>query len=286
MIDDAAVLTTDRLVLSNGKQLRIARFGHGPPIVFLHGYPENLQIWSRLAPLLADRFEVIAFDWPGMGYSDEWPGGATPQLLANRLRTILIELNLQQPTIVGMDMGGQPALAFASMYPDQVKRLVVMNSLVFGDEKTSWEIRLLRQFGFNRFALRTLPRLIFHRAERTFLRRGECIGEELKGDFWTAFSSRSVRRFISKMCAGYQGAFEQLPGLYEAIRCPTLVLWAECDKHFPVVQATRLQQTIPGSTLEIVPTATHWMPLTHASLLAESIVAFTRNASRGATSPT
>lgn len=73
MIDDAAVLTTDRLVLSNGKQLRIARFGHGPPIVFLHGYPENLQIWSRLAPLLADRFEVIAFDWPGMGYSDEWP---------------------------------------------------------------------------------------------------------------------------------------------------------------------------------------------------------------------
>ena len=115
MNNDHVLLATDRLRLSNGKRLRIARFGHGPSIVFLHGYPENLQVWSRVAPLLADRFEVIAFDWPGMGYSDEWSGGATPQLLAKRLLTILDELNLQRPTIVGMDMGGQPALAFASI---------------------------------------------------------------------------------------------------------------------------------------------------------------------------
>lgn len=274
MTDHASLLATDRILLSNGKYLRIARLGHGPPIVLLHGYPENLQVWSRMAPRLAERFEVIAFDWPGMGYSDEWPGGATPQLLAKRLLTIVDELHLQRPTIVGMDMGGQPALAFASLYPDRVRRLVVMNSLVFGDEKTSWEIRLLRMFGFNRFALRTLPRLIFHRAARTFLPRGEQIDEPLRDDFWRAFSSSSVRRFISKMCAGYQGALKQLPGLYEEIRCPTLVLWAEHDKHFPVVQATRLHQTIPGSMLEIVPGATHWMPLTNAGPLAESIATF------------
>ena len=274
MTDHASLLATDRILLSNGKYLRIARLGHGPPIVLLHGYPENLQVWSRMAPRLAERFEVIAFDWPGMGYSDEWPGGATPQLLAKRLLTIVDELHLQRPTIVGMDMGGQPALAFASLYPDRVRRLVVMNSLVFGDEKTSWEIRLLRMFGFNRFALRTLPRLIFHRAARTFLPRGEQIDEPLRDDFWRAFSSSSVRRFISKMCAGYQGALKQLPGLYATIRCPTLVLWAEHDKHFPVVQARRLHQTIPGSMLEIVPGATHWMPLSLTPLLAESIIAF------------
>ena len=139
MSDATSLLATERIALSNGKHLRIARLGQGPPIVFLHGYPENLQVWSELAPLLADRFEVVAFDWPGMGYSDEWPGGATPQLKAKRLLAILDELHLQRPTIVGIDMGGQPALAFASMYPDRVQQLVVMNSLVFGDEKTSWE---------------------------------------------------------------------------------------------------------------------------------------------------
>lgn len=109
MTDNVSLLATNRILLSNGKQLRISRLGHGPPIVLLHGYPENLQVWSRMAPLLADRFEVIAFDWPGMGYSDEWPGGATPHLLAKRLLTILDELKLQRPTIVGLDMGGQPA---------------------------------------------------------------------------------------------------------------------------------------------------------------------------------
>ena len=164
MTDHASLLATDRVLLSNGRHLRIAHLGQGSPIVLLHGYPENLQVWSRMAPLLAHRFEVFAFDWPGMGYSDEWPGGATPQLLAKRLLTILDELHLHKPTIVSMDMGGQPALAFASLYPDRVQQLVVMNSLVFGDEQTSWEIRLLRMFGFNRLALRTIPRLIFRRA--------------------------------------------------------------------------------------------------------------------------
>lgn len=132
-------------------------------MVLLHGYPENLQVWHRLAPLLAEQFEVVAFDWPGMGYSDEWTGGATP-LMAKRMVSIFDELRIEKPIIVGMDMGGQPALVFAATFPDRSERLVVMNSLVFGDEKTSWEIHLLRKYEFNRFALRYLPRIIFRQA--------------------------------------------------------------------------------------------------------------------------
>jgi pimeloyl-ACP methyl ester carboxylesterase len=269
-----SLLSTEQIPLSNRRLLRIARLGQGQPIVFLHGYPETLQIWSRLGPLLAEQFEVIAFDWPGMGYSEQWPGGATPQLLAKRLLTILDDLHLARPTVVGMDMGGQPALAFASMFPERIKQLVVMNSLVFGDESTSWEIRLLRHFGFNRFALRTLPGLIFRRAQKTFLKKSERIDEPLRQDFWNAFSSPEVRRFISKMCSGYQGTLDQLPRLYASIRCPTLILWAENDKHFPIIQATRLHQTIPGSTLEIVVEGTHWMPISSPEQLAESIARF------------
>ena len=61
------MLTTTLKTLSSGRQLRVARIGSGPPLVLLHGYPDNLQIWSELALRLADKFEVIAFDWPGMG---------------------------------------------------------------------------------------------------------------------------------------------------------------------------------------------------------------------------
>jgi pimeloyl-ACP methyl ester carboxylesterase len=46
-------------------------------VVLLHGYPDTLQIWNRLAPDLAADFQVIAFDWPSMGQSEPWPGGET-----------------------------------------------------------------------------------------------------------------------------------------------------------------------------------------------------------------
>ena len=224
--------------------------------------------------LLAARFEVLAFDWPGMGYSDEWPGGATPQLMAKRLLAILDELRIEKPIVVGLDMGGQPAVVFAAAYPERIERLVVMNSLVFGNERTSWEIRWLRKFGFNRFALRYLPGIIFRRAESTFLPRGTALDRAMRDDFWTAFQQPQVRRFVSKMCAGYQGTLPQLPALYRQITCRTLVLWAEHDKHFPLVQARRLHETIRSSDLSVVAGGTHWMALWRATEVAEQISAW------------
>src|SRR5207245_1482529 len=124
------MLSTRVEKLSSGRLLRIARLGSGPPVVLLHGYPDNLQIWCELAPLLAERFEVIAFDWPGMGRSDAWRGGTTPEQMADRLRTLLDTWEIERAALVGMDMGGQPALAFAARYPERISHLVVQNSLV------------------------------------------------------------------------------------------------------------------------------------------------------------
>ena len=83
------MLITREETLPNGKTLRIARLGQGAPLIFLHGYPDNLQVWCELAPRLAGRCQTIAFDWPGAGYSEEWPGGATPMHMAERLLTLL-----------------------------------------------------------------------------------------------------------------------------------------------------------------------------------------------------
>src|SRR6185295_5291348 len=124
------MLPTRLIKLLSGRCLRLARLGHGPPLILLHGYPDNLQIYCELALRLADRFEVIAFDWPGMGYSEAWPGGTTPFHMADRLRVLMDELDLERASLVGMDMGGQPALAFAAKNPERVDHLIVMNSLV------------------------------------------------------------------------------------------------------------------------------------------------------------
>lgn len=261
-------------LLTSGQRLRIARLGSGPPLIFLHGYPDNLQIWSELAMRLSDQFEVIAFDWPGMGYSDAWPGGTTPFHMAERLLKILDELGIERASLVGMDMGGQPALVFAAQHPERMHRLVVMNSLVLWDEKTSWEIQLLRKYGWNRFIIRNFPRLVFKRCEMTFLPRGIRLPSELRADLWSSFSQSEVRSFIARLCAGYQGTLERLPELYKKITCPTLVLWGERDQHFPPEHARRLHKVIARSSLKIMPGAEHWMAWYLADTVADSIQSY------------
>jgi pimeloyl-ACP methyl ester carboxylesterase len=274
------MLSTTIEKLSSGRLLRIARLGSGPPVVLLHGYPDNLQIWSELAKRLADQFEVIAFDWPGMGYSEAWPGGTTPFHMAEHLHRILDELGIERASLVGMDMGGQPALVFAANLSERINHLVVMNSLVLWDENTSWEIQLLRKYGWNRFILRNFPRLVFWRAEKTFLPRGHKLPLELRADFWKTFSRKEVRLFIARLCAGYQGTLMQLPEAYQKITCPTLVLWGEQDQHFPPNHAKRLCEAVSGSRLEIIPGAQHWMAWYLADTVAQSIRTFLTAAAR------
>jgi pimeloyl-ACP methyl ester carboxylesterase len=256
------------------RKLRVARLGSGQPVILLHGYPDNLQVWSELAPRLATRFEVIAFDWPGMGYSEAWTGGATPFDFARRLRTLMDVWNIGRAAIIGHDMGGQPALAFAAEYADRISRLVVMNSLVIWDEKTSWEIALLRKFGWNRLLLERLPRAVFFRAIRTFLPRAYKLSLELRSDLWESFQRPEVRKFVVRMCAGYQGTLPRLKQAYPNISTPALFLWAERDKHFPVAHARKLAEMVPGAEFEEIPHAGHWMALNLAEDVSSRIVRF------------
>src|SRR5579864_4767381 len=209
-----------------GKTVRLARLGKGVPVILLHGYPDNLQIWSELAPRLATKFEVLAFDWPGMGRSEAWPGGATPFDMAKRLLALMDAWGVRRAAIVGHDMGGQPALAFAAEHPERVSHLVAMNSLLIWDEETSWEIQLLRRFGWNRILLERLPRAVFFRALRTFLPRNYRLPRELRDDLWQCFLQPDVRHFVVRLCAGYQGTLPKLKQMYPSIKTPSLFLWA------------------------------------------------------------
>jgi pimeloyl-ACP methyl ester carboxylesterase len=262
--------------LPNGHRLRVARIGAGPPIVCLHGYPDNLHIWAALAQQLADFYTVIAFDWPGLGESEPWTGGVTPMHLADRMTALLDFWSIEKTSVVGMDMGGQPALAFAARHPDRIEKLVVMNSLVSGASQTSWEIGLLRKFALNRLILTYLSPVVFQRALWTFLPRGVHLPEDVIADFWRTFRQPSVRRELVRMCAGYQGTLPRLAELYPEIACPTLILWGGRDSHFPPVQAEKLHAQIQTSQLQIIREATHWMAWYLAPEIAAQIDSFLR----------
>ena len=259
-----------------GRRVRFARLGSGPAIVLLHGYPDNLQIWSEVAPLLASDMTVIAPDWPGMGASEAWPGGATPFHMADHLLALLDHWRIDRAALVGIDMGGQPALVFAAQHPERVSHVIVSGSLLQWDAPTSWEIRLLRQFRFNQLLLRHAPRLVFHRALSTSLPRYSRVSPEVRADFWEHFRRREVRDFIIRMCAGYQGTLSRLPDEYRRITAPTLALWGNRDSHFPPNHAIRLQRQIPNVRLNLIDGGEHWLPLQQPGEFSRAILGFVR----------
>ncbi len=129
------------------------RAGHGgQPVVLVHGWPQTSFAWRRVVPLLSDRYDVIAPDLPGFGYSSKPGSGFDKKTVSRRLREFVHALGLSRIVLAGHDLGGHVAYAYAAQWPDEVSHLVFIESSLpcFGQEEAmdvakggSWH------FGFN-----------------------------------------------------------------------------------------------------------------------------------------
>lgn len=268
------LLKTNHTVIEN-KMLRYFELGDTKNRVFvlLHGYPDNLQIWHKLTPLLAKNYYVLGFDWPGMGDSEAWEGGATPMIMAKRVKKITDHFQLKKINILAHDMGGQAGLVFASLYPENTESVVVMNSLLMWNQKTSWEITLLRKFRFNEFVLSYLPRFVFRRAKNTFVPNSKVVDEDLEHDLWTHFEKKEVRKYIVRMCAGYGAQSKKLAEYYHNIKCPVTLIWAEKGKHFSIDHAFAFKELCPQTEIISIEDAQHWMVLNRQEEISSILLA-------------
>lgn len=270
-----AVLPTEMLTTEFGDVRVTQRAGVGSPLVFVHGYPDNLQIWARVfaEPALGGR-RLIAFDWPGLGHSSTYVGGATPFHLGRHFIAVLDALGVDRVTPVGFDMGGHAVVAAASKHPERFEQMVLTNFLADGDVPTSWEIDVMRKLGLNRAILRYGPRVVFQRALRTFL-SDATLSPEVRSDLWDGFSSKDALTYLRRMCAGYQAALPRVARLYPTIEVETLVIWGDDDPHFPLVQGEAVHAALPNSTMTVMNDAPHWFmwerPAETAKLLAEAV---------------
>jgi len=119
-----------------------------------------------------------------------------------------------------------------------------------------------------------MPRAVFFRALRTFLPPGYKLSPELRGDLWDSFQRPEMRRFVVRMCAGYQGTLPRLKQLYPSIKTSALFLWAERDKHFPAAHGRKLAEIVPGAKFEEISKAGHWMALNLAKEVSPRILRF------------
>ena len=102
--------------------------GKGTAVVLLHGFLENQSMWQYLAPVLATKYRVITIDLLGHGNTDCLGYVHTMEDQADMVHHVLHELKIRKSVLIGHSMGGYVALAFAELYPDNVKGLVLLNS--------------------------------------------------------------------------------------------------------------------------------------------------------------
>lgn len=115
-------------VVVGGVPIHLRRMGRGRPICLIHGASGNLNDMTfRLAPALADRYEVIAVDRPGHGRSGTpGSGGASIRAQAALLRGALAAIGIDRATLVGHSYGGSVALAWAIDAPESVSALTLL----------------------------------------------------------------------------------------------------------------------------------------------------------------
>ena len=116
---------TSRYVQANGIRQHAVIGGEGPPLLLVHGWPENWYAWRLVMPALAEHYTVIAVDQRGIGLTEKPVDGYDAATLATDLAALMDELGHQRFAVVGHDTGVVVSYALAADYPDRVDRLAV-----------------------------------------------------------------------------------------------------------------------------------------------------------------
>ncbi len=109
--------------------------GVGSPIVLLHGFLENSNMWLPFIPSLSKKNRVICIDLLGHGKTGCLGYIHTMELMAEIVEAVLSHLKIKKATLIGHSMGGYVALAFAEKYPNKTEGLCLMNSTAEADSE-------------------------------------------------------------------------------------------------------------------------------------------------------
>jgi pimeloyl-ACP methyl ester carboxylesterase len=121
--------------LYNSCRIHYKQIGKGHCIVLLHGYLENLEIWSGFADELSKTYQVLVLDIPEHGQSGGISDVNTIEGMAESVNATLSHLNIPNAVIVGHSMGGYVALAFAELFPAKTTGLCLFHSTPYADSE-------------------------------------------------------------------------------------------------------------------------------------------------------
>ncbi|MEO6832469.1 MAG: alpha/beta hydrolase [Chitinophagaceae bacterium] len=122
-------------------KISYSRSGAGSPLMLLHGFPLDGNIWSEIVENLSQNFTVLVPDLPGIGGSILDDKNTSIAELAEIVPAILEKEGLENCVLAGHSMGGYISLAVAALFPEKLKGLALLHSTANADTEVKKEAR-------------------------------------------------------------------------------------------------------------------------------------------------
>ena len=260
----------------NGVKLHYLEWGSEPskPMVLLHPAPLNAHIWDRFGPAMAPHFRVIAPDARGFGDS-AWSDSYDGDVFLEDLHALIRSLDLKRPILCGNSMGGTLAYMYAGMHPEDVERLITVDTgpgePPSATPSSAQPARAAGPppmspgpFSSTAEAAAAIPPVM----GAAFIRAMVDLNLKRTGDGAWVWKHDHAR----VMAAGARAANDPRKWpMWNAVRCPTLVLRGERSPALSQQAAERMVAGKANAVLEVVPGASHFIPI-EAPVMFESAV--------------
>jgi haloalkane dehalogenase len=255
---------TSRALDVAGHRLHYVDEGKGPVLLMVHGNPTWSFLYRHLIAGLRDAFRCVAVDLPGFGLSEAAPGfDPLPRNHLTVLEQVVDQLGIRSFTPIVQDWGGPIGLGLAARRPDDVRGLVICNTLAFPVDDDPHFIRFSRFMGgplgglmirrFNAFVNVMIPmglrRRRLSREEMAHYRRPMDTLQRREATFVFPREILGSTAFLREVEAG-------LPRLKDK---PVLLCWGTRDIAFRQKERARFESLFPRTTSVTLEGAGHFV---------------------------
>lgn len=234
-----------------------------PTLLLLHGYPSSSRMFDTLIPLLADRYHIVAPDYPGFGQSDAPPAASFAYSfdhLADIVGKLTETLQLHSYVLYLQDYGGPVGFRLALAHPERVTALVIQNAVAHEEGLgPAWGIR--RAYWRDRQAdeAKVIPGFMSLAGARERHVGTSPHPERYDPDTWTdefaALSRPGQDRIQADLFYDYPSNVASYPSWQAWLRQhqpPMLVIWGKYDPSFAVAGAAGYKHDVPGAEIHIL----------------------------------
>jgi pimeloyl-ACP methyl ester carboxylesterase len=229
--------------------------GSGPPVVLLHPFPANHNLWKPAAQALITRYRVILPDLRGHGESGVGEGPATMEKHAADIARVLDHEEVRRAAFAGVSIGGYVLFEFWRKYRTRVDALVLCNTKAQADTPEARAVRLqaatfVMERGTELFFGSMIPKLMGNTTRDT---RPDLVEGALR--MMRTMSPEDVA-MVQRGMAERQDSVETL----KTINVPTMLVTGDEDSLTGVGEAELMRQNISGSEIKLIAKAGHYSP--------------------------